>query len=627
MATVKGALLPLFDDMVRQTDILTMGIEPEFVAFVRSVEDARRRWQGVETELGRCRQTLAKTETERAALDVKLKHARNQVDVEIKRRQKAEVECERLDRQIQLIRELLLVQDSSCSLQLSEEQRNALAFLNTRTSSGLAPKAHRLTRIDESSNSILSASDISYDRTDDDLDTDASVLRSGRRGDKRKSPRLHHAETPPVPTKRSCMISEEAKGNESIIATTTVTVPQHGGTIEAVSTIETVTRPSRRRSSRGRRLSAVNGEPNVMSVAMPTHGAGDGTPRSLRQHDFVQKTSIKPEACVPCGRRIRFGKMVLRCRECRTAAHPECRDRCPLPCTPAVPSTPLTLAEGTVADFAPSTAPMIPMLVIRCVGEIEQKGMHETGIYRVPGCDRTVKELKERFVRGRGTVPVLSKVEDVHVVCGLLKDFLRSLKEPLLTFALNGTFMAAAEIPDEDNSVAAMFQAIDELPQANRDTLAFLMLHLQKVAQSPDCKMDAYNLARVFGPTLVGHATADPSPMVMLQDTRRQPAVIERLLSLSPDYWSKFVSASDSRRPDDTYGTPDQRTPIGSSMLGPLTTPEMVHGPTPTKTPSTSSLSQRFKSTLTPKFGSRTKTPSVTSLKKTGNYFESPLLK
>ncbi|XP_032831484.1 rac GTPase-activating protein 1 [Petromyzon marinus] len=627
MATVKGALLPLFDDMVRQTDILTMGIEPEFVAFVRSVEDARQRWQGVETELGRCRQALAKTETERAALDVKLKHARNQVDVEIKRRQKAEVACERLDRQIQLIRELLLVQDSSCSLQLSEEQRNALAFLNTRTSSGLAPKAHRLTRIDESSNSILSASDISYDRTDDDLDTDASVLRSGRRGDKRKSPRLHHAETPPVPAKRSCMISEEAKGNESIIATTTVTVPQHGGTIEAVSTIETVTRPSRRRSSRGRRLSAVNGEPNVMSVAMPPSGAGDGTPRNLRQHDFVQKTSIKPEACVPCGRRIRFGKMVLRCRECRTAAHPECRDRCPLPCAPAVPSTPLTLAEGTVADFAPSTAPMIPMLVIRCVGEIEQKGMHETGIYRVPGCDRTVKELKERFVRSRGTVPVLSKVEDVHVVCGLLKDFLRSLKEPLLTFALNGTFMAAAEIPDEDNSVAAMFQAIDELPQANRDTLAFLMLHLQKVAQSSDCKMDAYNLARVFGPTLVGHATADPSPMVMLQDTRRQPAVIERLLSLSPDYWSKFVSAGDSRRPDDAYGTPDQRTPIGSSMLGPLTTPEMAHGPTPSKTPSTSSLSQRFRSTLTPKFGSRAKTPSVTSLKKTGNYFESPLLK
>lgn len=37
-----------------------------------------------------------KVETERSALDVKLKHARNQVDVEIKRRQRAEADCEKL---------------------------------------------------------------------------------------------------------------------------------------------------------------------------------------------------------------------------------------------------------------------------------------------------------------------------------------------------------------------------------------------------------------------------------------------------------------------------------------------------------------------------------------------------
>lgn len=37
-----------------------------------------------------------KVETERSALDVKLKHARNQVDIEIKRRQRAEADCEKL---------------------------------------------------------------------------------------------------------------------------------------------------------------------------------------------------------------------------------------------------------------------------------------------------------------------------------------------------------------------------------------------------------------------------------------------------------------------------------------------------------------------------------------------------
>lgn len=50
-----------------------------------------------------------KTEAERSALDVKLKHARNQVDVEIKRRQKAEMDCEKLVSNSCVTRQLLRV--------------------------------------------------------------------------------------------------------------------------------------------------------------------------------------------------------------------------------------------------------------------------------------------------------------------------------------------------------------------------------------------------------------------------------------------------------------------------------------------------------------------------------------
>ena len=35
-------------------------------------------------------------------------------------------------------------------------------------------------------------------------------------------------------------------------------------------------------------------------------------------------------------------------------------------------------------------------------------------------------------------------VDDIHVVCGCLKDFLRSLKEPLITYQLWNTFVKAA---------------------------------------------------------------------------------------------------------------------------------------------------------------------------------------
>lgn len=73
----------------------------------QNFENCRRKWLRVEHELGSCKENLTKTETERGSLEVKLKHARNQVDVEIRRRQKAEAECEKLVRNIKCIDNLL----------------------------------------------------------------------------------------------------------------------------------------------------------------------------------------------------------------------------------------------------------------------------------------------------------------------------------------------------------------------------------------------------------------------------------------------------------------------------------------------------------------------------------------
>ncbi|XP_025970100.2 rac GTPase-activating protein 1 isoform X1 [Dromaius novaehollandiae] len=631
METAMLNLRNLFDQLMRQAEVLSEGNEYQFIQLAKNFEEFRRKWQKTEHELAKYKDLLMKTETERSALDVKLKHARNQVDVEIKRRQKAETDCEKLERQIQLIRELLMC-DASGSIQLSEEQKSALAFLNRPQVSVGGSGNKRLSTIDESG-SILS--DISFDKTDESLDWDSSVVKAVRlkKREKRRSSR-QFIEGPPGPLKKTRSIGSTVdQGNESIVAKTTLTVPGDGGPIEAISTIQTVPYSLRSQRKTGT-LQPWNSESSLGSRQLESKLESDGssTPQSnggVRLHEFVSKTVIKPESCVPCGKRIKFGKLSLKCRDCRVVTHPECRDRCPLPCIPILTGTPVRIGEGTLMDFVPTTPPMIPSIIVHCVNEIEQRGLRETGLYRISGCDKTVKELKEKFLRAKN-IPLLSKVDDIHAICGLLKDFLRSLKEPLLTFQLNKTFMEAAEILDEDNSVAAMYQAIGELPQANRDTLAFLMIHLQRVAQSPETKMDVANLAKVFGPTIVAHAVPDPDPMTLLQDTKRQPKVVERLLLLPVEYWSQFMMVEQENidpahviENANAYSTP-QTPDIKVSILGPLTTPEQLLS----KTPSSSSLSQKVRSTFsktTPKFGSKSK--SATQLGRQGNFFASPMLK
>lgn len=62
----------------------------------RNFEVTRMKWLHAEMELKKCRELLLKSDVVRSALEVQLKHARNQVDVEIKKRHKAEADYQYL---------------------------------------------------------------------------------------------------------------------------------------------------------------------------------------------------------------------------------------------------------------------------------------------------------------------------------------------------------------------------------------------------------------------------------------------------------------------------------------------------------------------------------------------------
>lgn len=40
---------------------------------------------------------------------------------------------------------------------------------------------------------------------------------------------------------------------------------------------------------------------------------------------------------------------------------------------------------------------MVPSLIVHCVNEIEKRGLNEVGLYRVPGSEREVRNLRVIF--------------------------------------------------------------------------------------------------------------------------------------------------------------------------------------------------------------------------------------
>ncbi|NP_001037947.1 Rac GTPase activating protein 1 [Xenopus tropicalis] len=560
--TRKKALQSYLDRILKFIEF-NVSAEDEFIQVARSFETSRKKLQQTEQELRDKRETLVKCEIERSALQVKLKHARNQVDVEMKKRQRAETKLEKAERQIQLIGDLLKT-DGQTAVPLSD---SVLAYFGgSRVSTAPQTAGKRLSVVDESCTSFLS--DISYDHTEDDLDLDElggkpTKLKARER---RRSSLIAPLLKRPRPSEAAAIVAENVR--ETVIANTALLVSDTG----PFSAVEAA---PRRRSRKSRPLSSlqdqtpalpqINEEEKEMEPEPP--------PYPTRTHVYLSRTMIRAELCMVCGQKVRFGKMCLKCKDCRILIHPECKDFCPKVCSSALPShsTNPKNGPGVLADYAPAAPPRVPSQVVQCVNEIEKRGFSERGIYRIPGCDRLVKELKQKLLQGKIKAQHLAK-EDVHTVCGALKEFFRTLQEPLLTYSLHATFLDAADILDECDGRAETCQAVHDLPAPNRDTLAFLILHLYRVMRSPECKMDKTNLSRIFGPTLVGYSVPNPSPLMIMQDTPRQAKVMSMLLSIPCAFWDQFLFTNQENKDCNSAKLDQER------LFRPVTSPEINSG-------------------------------------------------
>ena len=93
-------------------------------------------------------------------------------------------------------------------------------------------------------------------------------------------------------------------------------------------------------------------------------------------------------------------------------------------------------------------------------------------------------------------------------------------------------------------------QTVEELPTANRDSLAFIMSHLMKVVNADGNQMESRALAKIFGPTIVGHSMIDPPMTEILAENPKQIKVMEALFRISEEYWNGLIMATHSWEPN-----------------------------------------------------------------------------
>ncbi|KAI8883238.1 RhoGAP-domain-containing protein [Backusella circina FSU 941] len=152
---------------------------------------------------------------------------------------------------------------------------------------------------------------------------------------------------------------------------------------------------------------------------------------------------------------------------------------------------------NNIVDQARSENAFVPYVVLKCVREVEFRGLKVEGIYRKSGSYNQITELKDAFDHNK--TPDLSRYDDVNVISSLLKLYLRELPQPLLS----QEFIFDPSL-DIKTRLSKTYQLLHSLPTETYSTVKTIMQHLKRVHQHHSLnRMTSKNIAVVFGPTLM----------------------------------------------------------------------------------------------------------------------------
>uniref|UniRef100_I3J098 Myosin IXB n=1 Tax=Oreochromis niloticus TaxID=8128 RepID=I3J098_ORENI len=256
----------------------------------------------------------------------------------------------------------------------------------------------------------------------------------------------------------------------------------------------------------------------------------DKSVESPLDHIFSNYQVNIMQSCDQCTSYIWGMEKAYMCSTCKMVCHKKCISKINTDC-----STFCNDDEFTGQHFGVRVCHLlneknpVPMVLEMMLEHVEMHGLYTEGIYRKSGSANRIKELHQKL----DTDPNSACLEDypIHTVTGLVKQWLRELPDPLMTFTHYNDFLHAVDLPEKQEQLHAIYKVLDELPTANYNTLERLVFHLVRV-----CKEEAHNrmspnsLAIVFAPCIL-RCPDSADPLLSMKDVAKTTTCVEMLIN------------------------------------------------------------------------------------------------
>ncbi|NWV01396.1 MYO9B protein, partial [Upupa epops] len=256
--------------------------------------------------------------------------------------------------------------------------------------------------------------------------------------------------------------------------------------------------------------------------------------RAIEEHNghvFTNYQVSIRQSCEHCSSYIWPMEKACLCSVCKLTCHKKCMSKIQSSCTSCGKKNEQDAEPGhfgVCVSALTSERNSVPIVMEKLLEYVEMHGLYTEGIYRKSGSANRMKELKQLLQADPNSV----KLENypIHTITGILKQWLRELPDPLMTSAQYNDFLRAVELPEKQEQLCAIYSVLEQLPQANHNTLERLIFHLVKVALIEDVnRMSPNALAIVFAPCLL-RCPDTSDPLTSMKDVSKTTMCVEMLI-------------------------------------------------------------------------------------------------